>query len=467
MQRIALLLSIAAVGGCVSQPVSLSKSAVKAYDVFLGQPVVADTVFRDGDRLNFQLVAPKTDAMPERTVVQMEASCTVAQLRVAYIDAPLARIYINRQNGVFVGARPLTSSLYSGLISNPSFIHACSETPQPDWRVVNVKEDDQWVLLDRHSIKQQGSETLFWGAYDNNKIVTDASQGTPSAQKREHYAVDCTEHKFRRLASYDVDIFNSVIDGETPSNPVVKPVAQASDDYKLLFKTLCAGAEQLKQLPTYKPRYKVRAVPSPYSVGTPVLSAIEALNLQPAAKKLSYFATSRTPTREGGASLVYEESFITTDSASGQVVVDLRSEAYETRRVTWRGLIMLASTITTFDQKVGTYELKSLSFSGDWQRMPIGSVLNYSAQGRQHGAEQRWSDRTGYAVDCTVKRELNADELSAGLTGKAKEMGCTTQGDKNAIVSKFYYLADYGYFLAWDKQSSSLSTDEVHILSVR
>lgn len=56
MQRIALLLSMAAVGGCVSQPVSLSKSAVKAYDVFLGQPVVADTVFRDGDRLNFQLV---------------------------------------------------------------------------------------------------------------------------------------------------------------------------------------------------------------------------------------------------------------------------------------------------------------------------------------------------------------------------------------------------------------------------
>lgn len=467
MQRIALLLSMAAVCGCVSQPVSLSKSAVKAYDVFLGQPVVADTVFRDGDRLNFQLVAPKTDAMPEPTVVQMEASCSVAQLRVAYIDAPLARIYINRRNGVYVGARPLTSSLYSGLTSNPSFIHACSEIPQPDWRVVNVKEDDQWVMLDRQSIKQQGSETLFWGAYDNNKIVTDASQGTPSAQKREHYAVDCTEQKFRRLASYDVDIFNSVIDGETPPNPVVKPVAQASDDYKLLFKTLCADAEQLKQLPTYKPRYKVLAVPSPYSVGTPVLSAINALNLQPAAKKLSYFATSRTPTREGGASSVYEENFLTTDSASGQVVVDLRSEAYEIRRVTWRGLIMLASTITTFDQKMGTYELKSLSFSGDWQRMPIGSLLSYSAQGRQHSADQRWSDRKGYAVDCAVKRELNADELSAGLNGKAKEIGCTTQGDKNAIVSKFYYLADYGYFLAWDKQSNSLSGDEVHILSVR
>ncbi|WP_321864737.1 hypothetical protein, partial [Pseudomonas paraveronii] len=28
---------------------------------------------------------------------------------------------------------------------------------------INVKEDDQWVMLDRHSIKQQGSETLFWG----------------------------------------------------------------------------------------------------------------------------------------------------------------------------------------------------------------------------------------------------------------------------------------------------------------
>ncbi|MCP1507900.1 hypothetical protein J2Y83_003873 [Pseudomonas marginalis] len=142
---------------------SLSKSAVKAYDVFLGQPVVADTVFRDGDRLNFQLVAPKTDAKPERTVVQLEASCSVAQLRAAYIDSPFARVYINRQNGVYVGARSLTSSLYSGLTSNPSFIHACSETPQPDWRVANVKEDDQWVMLDRHSIKQQGSETLFWG----------------------------------------------------------------------------------------------------------------------------------------------------------------------------------------------------------------------------------------------------------------------------------------------------------------
>jgi len=148
VQRIALLLSMAVLGGCVSQPVSLSKSAVKAYDVFLGQPVVADTVFRDGDRLNFQLVAPKTDAKSERTVVQLEASCSVAQLRAAYIDSPFARIYINRQNGVYVGARSLTSSLYSGLTSNPSFVHACSETPQPDWRVVNVKEDGQWPMGD-------------------------------------------------------------------------------------------------------------------------------------------------------------------------------------------------------------------------------------------------------------------------------------------------------------------------------
>lgn len=99
--------------------------------------------------------------------------------------------------------------------------------------------------------------------------------------------------------------------------------------------------------------------------------------------------------------------------------------------------------------------------------MPIGSLLSYSAHGRQHGADQRWSDRKGYAVDCTVKRELNADELSLGLTGKAKEMGCTTQGDKNAIISKFYCLADYGYFSAWDRQTNPLSGDEVHVLSVR
>jgi len=92
---------MAAVGGCVSQPVSLSKSAVKAYGVFLGQPVVADTVFRDGDRLNFQLVAPKTDAKPERTVVQLEASCSVAQLRAAYIDFSLcAGLHQSAKRGV-------------------------------------------------------------------------------------------------------------------------------------------------------------------------------------------------------------------------------------------------------------------------------------------------------------------------------------------------------------------------------
>jgi len=466
VRRIILLLGMAAIGGCISQPVTLSKDTVKAYDVFLAQPVVTDTAFREGDRLSFQLVAPKTKAQPQRFVVQLEASCSVPQLSAAYMDVPYGRIYVNRKEGTYVGVQPLPSSLNSGFTKNPSFVQACSEISQSDWRIVKKTENDRWLMLDRHSIKKQGSETLFWGAYDNKEVLMDAVRGLSPSQVREHYAVDCTKQTFRRLASYDVDIFNSVADGETPENPVAKLVAEANDDNKLLFKTLCMGTEQLKELPTYSPRYKILDVAAQNRIDAPILSAINALNLQPVTKKLTYIALSETPTNKGATSVSYEESYFTTDLVSGQVAVDLRREAYQTHKITWRGLINLGSKTTTFQRKVSTYKINSLNFSGDWQHMPVGSLLSYTAQGELGRSDQRSPVAIVFTVECTVGREINASELHAKLSGITKEMGCITKYEKHRAAYKIYYLADYGYFLDLDNNEDIYSKNELRILSV-
>lgn len=463
---ITFLLGMAAIGGCVSQPMTLSKDNLKAYDVFLAQPVVADTVFREGDRLSFQLVAPKTKARPQRVVVQLEASCSVPQLSAAYIDSPYGRIYVNRKEGEYVGVQPLLSSLSSMLIKNPSFLQACSEISQPDWRIVKKNANDRWLMLDRDSIKKQGSETLFWGAYDNKEVLTDAVRGLSPSQVREHYAVDCTKQTFHRLASYDVDIFNSVVDGETPENPVAKLVAEANDDNKLLFKTLCMGAEQLKELPAYNSRYKALDVLAPNMIDAPILSAINALNLQPATKKLTYIAVGETPTSKGATSNSYEESFFTTDLASGQIAVDLRREAYQTHKITWRGLINLGSKTTTLQRKVGTYKLNRLVFFGDWQRMPVGSLLSYTAQGELGRSDQSSQVARVFTVECTVRRELNASELNAKFSGIAKGLGCITKFEKHRAAYTIYYLADYGYFLDLGSDKNTYPNNELRILSV-
>lgn len=466
MRLIILLLGMAAICGCVSQPVTLSKNAAKAYDAFLSQPVVADTVFREGDRLSFQLVAPQTKEKTQRIVVQLEASCSVPQLSAAYIDSPHGRFYTNRKEGEYVGVQPLLSSLYSGLTKSPSFAQACSEITQADWRIVKKKVNDRWLMLDRQSIKKQGSETLFWGAYDNNEVQMNAVRGFSPSQVREHYAVDCSKQTFRRLASYDVDIFNSVADGETPENPVTKIVAEANDDNKLLFKTVCMSTEQLSELPVYSPRSKPLDVRAQNRIDASVLSAVDTINLQPATKKLTYLALSEEPTSRDASSVPYEELYFTSDLASGQLAVDLRGEVYQIHKVTWRGLINLDSKITTFQGKVGTYKLNSLSFSGDWQLMPIGSLLSYTAQGEIGRSDQHLKVGRVFTVECTVGRELNASELNAKLSGTAKELGCITKFEKSSPTYKVYYLAEYGYFLYLAGDGNAYSNNELRILSV-
>lgn len=466
MRHLALLLCMAAVSGCVHQPSQTDAAKAQLFTSIFSQPLMAGTVFRDGDNLNFQALGPIPVASNQHSTLQVEASCTSPQVHVMYVNNP-KRVYIGSRDGSYVGPRALSPTFYPTLAQNPSFIQACAE-PQPDWRVLKQKSSGQWLMLDRNSLKTQGAETLFWGAFDEQSILFDLPYNTPYAQKREHYAVDCAKQTYRVLAGYDVDVFNRVTDGLVSPVPAVQPITAGIDaDYALLFKQVCSGPEQLAQLPVFTRRNKAPVVTSLTGVTTPVLSAIQSLNLPPAAKPLHYIAFSGTVTIKDVTTTANEETFLSTDAETGQLAITRRAEGYEGREVNWHGLIPLVKETRFGGGMVETFTLSSLSFSGDWQQMPIGAVLSYSTQSRSvNSLVGEFGSKEARPIECTVKRALQASELSAGLSGAAKELSCGQVGGKSAQVSHVYYLVDYAYFFKASTDKNAVFYDERRLQSI-
>jgi hypothetical protein len=466
VRHLAVLLCITAVSGCVHQPAKTDAANTPLFTTIFNQPLMAGTVFRDGDNLNFQALGPLIVNTTQHSTLQMEASCTSPQIHVMYVNNP-KRIYLGSRDGSYVSPRSLATTMYPTLAQNPSFIQACAE-PQPDWRLLKQKSSGQWVMLDRNSVKTQGTETLFWGAFDEQSILFDLPYNAPYAQKREHYAVDCAKQTYRVLAGYDVDVFNRVTDGLVSPVPAVEPITAGIDaDYALLFKQVCSSPEQLAKLPAFTRRNKAPVVTSLTGVTTPVLSAIQYLNLPPAVKPLHYIAFSGTVTLKEVTTATNEESFLSIDAATGQLAIIRRAEGYEGREVNWRGLIPLVKETRFGGGVVDSLTLSSLSFSGDWQQMPVGAVLSYSTQSHSvNSLAGEYSSKEARPIECTVKRALQASELNAGLSGAAKELSCSQLGSKYPQVSHVYYLTDYAYFFKASSDKNAFFYDERRLQSI-
>lgn len=92
----------------------------------------------------------------------------------------------------------------------------------------------------------------------------------------------------------------------------------------------------------------------------------------------------------------------------------------------------------------------SVSFRGDWQKMPVGSELGYTLQ--ETVLSQRFGDMSGRGdpkvVDCAVVSQMPASVLHPTLKGMAKALSCERKlGFRKALSSKhYYYLVDYGLF---------------------
>ena len=449
MYRFCLIVVVSLLTGCVATPQAKRVSAQTEATGILLRPIVTDSIIRDGDVLSFQV--SETGDAPSQTGIlgQLEASCAVDRGSLLYLPSTARRYFGGTGLQYNVGFQ-IPASAFSVLKSRPDFVRACAQTPLPDWRVVKGSGEEQWVLIDRNSFKNEGGELKFWAAYDNPYIAFDMPYDAPYAQKREHYAVNCTQQVFRQIAGYDLNAENTVTDGQDRAQLTSKAIAGSNADYEMLFKLACEKPQSAAQLPVFVPRAKKALPVTLPAVSGTVLSAIKGLNLPPVSKPLGYVEVVGKSTFKSTTTDMREERFLGVDNASGQLTQRLSGERYEGTSVTFRGLFELVSQ-TRFgagrpNAMKSSSSVQEVSFSGDWLHMPVNGKLGYTTQVRSLNSLIGKASDISRINECTVVRDLPASELNATLSGVAKELSCRQEKDEYNRVDTYYYLQDYGYF---------------------
>jgi len=408
----------------------------------LAQPLVADSILRDGDVLSFQLPTN----VPNQSI-QVEAACSSKRLRLTYLNSN-QRVY-STGSAQYGPGSGIPEKLRPILAANPSFIQACAQTPTPDWRRLSADDHGIWLLLDRNSLSTAGDEVRFWGAIDSPVIRQSPPHNAPYAQQRERYAVSCGAGTFKRLASYSLDASNQVSDGGVDRSPPSQAIASGNPQQRALLAKVCEGADKVAGLEPSTPRVIVPLPVTLPAVAPAILAAIEQLNLDPPSRSLKYLRVTGTSTFRGVTEPVKEERFFSSDPVSGQLNVAIREEDAESYTVGWRGLLALYSKASFTGSPRGmqqTTTLTQLSYSGDWKTLPVGKTVSFTRAFSTVNDRAGPHDSKPATSDCRVERELAASELHPRLLGKAKALACQDKAEEVDPVSRIYYLEDYGYF---------------------
>lgn len=449
MKRLLLLGAAGLLGACASKAPELAND--DAARMFAGTMQLAplpQSLMREGDRLSFMLLQPKTEATPFAFLAQVEASCSTTNASLVYLDGG-KRVYFASPDGQYMPPRPMPQRQAEVLAANPAFKQACSATAQPDWRVLKGSGDEQWVLVDRNSLARDGDSLQFWSAFDSPAIGHDMPYNAPYAQKREHYSVDCAKQTFSLLAGYDVDEKGSVTDGGVFFEPKRYSVNGSDADYQLLFKAACAVPNGLAQLPAFKGRNRAAAQGKLPSVQAPVLSAVKQLNLPAAGKPLRHLVETGEATLQDKTASFREERFLQPDKATGQLAIRSKGGTFEGEAVSFRGLLPLAqrTVYSGSAPMVDTSSLSGLSFTGNWREMPVGAQLGYVTHGKMSNSLVGAYGKERVAYSCKVEARLPASQVNVALSGQAKHLRCAQLEDPYKRVDSVYYLEDYGYFL--------------------
>jgi hypothetical protein len=431
-----------------------------------GTPLPA-SLQRDDQRLSYAVrQAGEDEAAPY--LAQLDAACDGSSARLIYLDGA-QRVYLGSTDGKYAAPTPIPGKYLGVLKQNPAFQQACSSQPPADWRVAHGKGAESLILIDRASLKPNDGVQQFWGAYDEPQLGHDMPYGAPVLQKREHYAVDCGKQSFSLLAAYDIDDRHTVTDGKIFEPPTPEPMASAHPDYRFLFDLVCNKPAQLAQLPAFTARASAPADLKMPGVVPGVLTAIKRLALPVPRKPLKHVVEEGTSSLKGKAGQLHEDKFFEVDKATGQLVLKIRGPGYESSAVTFRGLFALAE-MTRFDsdgQSVNSVQqLSGLSFTGNWQQMPVGEKLTYSSVGESSSSVTGSSGKTQRLVRCEVEAEVAATSLHPSLGGSARKLRCSTDGDEYKRIETYYYLSDHGWFFKAAVDPNAFYAEERNIRSV-
>ncbi|TBN40016.1 surface-adhesin E family protein [Pseudomonas sp. BGI-2] len=466
MTRFAVVGLLTLLSGCASAPAPVAKAPSMTVEEVLKEPLLPNSIIRDGEMLSFQVSIPARDLKTTQSTLQIQASCDATHASLMFMQTT----FVSSTRPLFrklAMNNPLSPALAAILAQNPSFTTACAQTSPSDWRIVSASGAERRLVIDRNSIKVEGPSRLFWGAIDEPALLTDADYKVLFGQTRNRYQVDCTRQTYRVLSVFKLDEKDQIARGTLLSDSAEKTFGQSADVRDLL-NAACTPTQQLSTLALYSPRSKVALSYESGPVKADVLKSIADLNLPPPQKAIKHLVLKSHNAGYLGSAPSQSEQRYETDPQSGQLQLQWPGKVSDTRSVNFRGLLTLRLDSHHTDRQLPVsyaVDTEKLTFTGDWRAMVVGSSLGYQI------TQQRRSTLKGNSVDvesvnCVVERQIEASQLNSSLQGSAKELGCKLEGGELKATATMYYLQDYGYFFRTRYQVGWITDVRTNLVSV-
>ncbi|WP_347929232.1 hypothetical protein [Pseudomonas helvetica] len=438
--------------GCSSRPIPQEPKVHPGLAVFneaLTLPVLEHSIVREGDKVTYLVTRVGNTAIYAR----FNASCK---------QGPNSMFYPTRNGLSAFTDQPMTSTALPAeqsqqLQHSAQLQQVCTQRPTPDWRMLELAEDQDWLMLDRNSLQQEGGLLYVWAGRDYRHYLIASDGAALIAQSQERLALDCKQQTVTALSQFMIDGSHEVSSGKVERQAVPQPLMQASADRQRVFKTACLPQAELARLPVFNARQTLPPVISTPTVAPSVVAAIQALDLPTPARPLRHLGYRYDMVMFNGAKLgdFSKEVFISTDSASGQTLVQPVDFVLPPAiNLTFRGLFDLASH--NIDKETGkevadSRPLVDLSFQGDWRNLPLKTQVSYiETRAEPANADGSPSHKTSEprTVTCQIVREQPASALHPTLLGSAKLLNCTKMKARGLDWTDLsWYLADYGQFV--------------------
>ncbi|UVM58048.1 hypothetical protein LOY37_10885 [Pseudomonas sp. B21-012] len=322
------------------------------------------------------------------------------------------------------------------------------QSPAPDWRVLNLDEDQDWLLIDRNSLQHEGDITYAWTGIQRHRYPMQYGHAVMALHSRERLAFYCQRQLISRQSQVFLDNDNRVDRTRLQWQPFSAFYRQAPLYYQQLFDAACQAPAELAKLAPLKARTPLPPPFLPPRARPEVLAAIAALDLPTPRLSLHRLDYRYDANLNDGDNAVNRprQVFLSTDSRSGQVLLQAVDPTIAQQlQLSFRGLFDLAARgidIMTGQEQDASDSLTALSFSGDWQTLPAHAQLSYTSS---HTGQTASITRTTH---CQVGKAQAASALHPALQGSAKPLTCTWQSPRgNRWREGYSYLVDYGVFV--------------------
>ncbi|MDD1015480.1 hypothetical protein [Pseudomonas rubra] len=318
----------------------------------------------------------------------------------------------------------------------------------PDWRALNLDEDQDWLLIELNSLQHEGGITYAWTGIQRQRYPMKYGQAVMALHSRERLAFYCERQLISRQSQYFLDNDNHVDSTRLKAQSFSAFYRQAPLYYQRLFDAACQPPAELAKLAPLKARTPLPPPFLPPRATPEVLAAIAALDL-PAPRLTLHRLDYRIDAKPTGGDATVDrprQVFFSNDTRSGQLLLQAVDPTIAQQlQLSFRGLFDLAARgidIMTGQEQDASDSLTALSFTGDWQTLPAHTQLSYTLS---YAGQTASITRTTH---CQVGKARPASTLHPALQGSAKPLSCTWLSARgNPWVEGYSYLDDYGVFV--------------------